>query len=475
MRIPAALAALTCTAAVLAPLPARAAEPACLPVPGAVCGSIRVPLIRSRPDLGSTTVGYALVRRKNTSRPAAGTIAFNPGGPGGSTVNMAAQYTELYADLLNDHDFLLVDPRGVNRSGALDCGITGFPATTSAMIRDAERCGRALGERSRGYTSAETADDLDAVRAKLGLDKLVLKGESYGTNLMTVYAQRHPTRVQSAVLSSAYPLDRDTWFASNARALRRSVRLLCEPGGCDSRRVLADLGRLAARLRVRPIEYRVDGERWVVDDVVLAGLVYVSAANIPSLLGQVPRMVAEALRGDPAKLVALARQAKRPSGNGEEPFNHGLSHAVPCNDYRWAWDFSASFADRERQFERARAKLPAKDFRPFGVRTWTTALRSGNCLRWPDTNPPRPRLGGPLPVVPVLVTSGVMDTNTTLEQGRQAAAQYPRSTFVAVPHLGHLPEREPSGCVVRMHTHFIRTGTPGDLSCLDRIPAVPVS
>lgn len=66
-----------------------------------------------------------------------------------------------------------------------------------------------MARRTRYYTSAATADDLDAVRTHLGIAKLDLLGESYGTFLMTVYAQRHPGHVHSVILSSAYPLEFD--------------------------------------------------------------------------------------------------------------------------------------------------------------------------------------------------------------------------------------------------------------------------
>lgn len=52
---------------------------------------------------------------------------------------------------------------------------------------------------------------------------------------MTTYAQRHPERVDSMVLSGAVPLDRDPFNRSAARATRHALRLVCEhsQGTCD--------------------------------------------------------------------------------------------------------------------------------------------------------------------------------------------------------------------------------------------------
>ncbi|MDL4816734.1 alpha/beta fold hydrolase [Actinomadura opuntiae] len=105
--------------------------------------------------------------------------------------------------------------------------------------------------RARGYTSAEIADDIDTVRVKLGIRRLDLFGESYGTYLMTVYAQRHPERVRSLVLSSAYPLAMDMWGRPNARAARRTLQLLCQrsAGACNGDHVLHDIAQLSQQLR----------------------------------------------------------------------------------------------------------------------------------------------------------------------------------------------------------------------------------
>jgi pimeloyl-ACP methyl ester carboxylesterase len=58
-----------------------------------------------------------------------------------------------------------------------------------------------LGRRVRARLLAEppaaTADDVEAVRAHLGIPKLDLYGVSYGTYLMAGFAQRHPTSVRS--------------------------------------------------------------------------------------------------------------------------------------------------------------------------------------------------------------------------------------------------------------------------------------
>jgi pimeloyl-ACP methyl ester carboxylesterase len=102
------------------------------------------------------------------------------------------------------------------------------------------------------------ADDFDAVRAELGVDRLDLWGNSYGTYLMPVYAARHPEHVRSMVLSGAYPIDFDPWGRDRAAAARRAIGLICaRTHGCHGDRVLRDVAALATRLRHHPVTFDV--------------------------------------------------------------------------------------------------------------------------------------------------------------------------------------------------------------------------
>lgn len=52
------------------------------------------------------------------------------------------------------------------------------------------------------YTVANAVADLDALRAALGADKLVLWGQSWGASLATAYLRAHPDRVAATILES---------------------------------------------------------------------------------------------------------------------------------------------------------------------------------------------------------------------------------------------------------------------------------
>src|SRR3954469_17094720 len=318
--------------------------PGCVPVPAAECGSVRVPLFRSKPAGPTIDVAYVLVHHRDPALPTArGTVAFNPGGPGAAVINNAAMWSKVFADLLDDHDLLLIDPRGTGRSHPIRCGLTSIPATRKGFVRAIGLCGKRLGRQARAYTSAATADDFEAVRAHLGIPELDLYGVSSGTYLMTVFAQRHPDAVRSIVLSSAFPLGFDMWGRANAQALRMAVRRVCArstTGKCDGARTLRQLGRLARRLRAHPIPYRLHGKRRLLDETALAGIAY--QAGTSGQIGQLPAVVRAALKGDTRPLISAARVVGVLFSGSQAAPEGALDLTVPasifCSDFPTLWD-----------------------------------------------------------------------------------------------------------------------------------------
>ncbi|MEU9885676.1 alpha/beta hydrolase [Sphaerisporangium sp. NPDC051011] len=447
----------------------------------AVCGRMRVPLDRQHPGAGTTSVAFRLVYRRDRSRPAEGTLLPNPGGPGLAVIGHR-DYAGKYRDLLATYDLLLVDPRGVGESDPLTCRSArgaDLHASRARAVAAAAACAREIGPRRAYYTTAAVADDIDDVRARLGIDRLDLLGQSYGTQLMTVYAARHPRHVSSVVLSSAYPTRFDMLGRPAARAMRRAVRLLCDRSGgvCDGRDVLDDLAVVAERLDERPLRY--GSRRAVLDETALAGTVYKLASGHAELFGRLPAALREAVHGDAGPLVALAEQVRPISGfSGGGVFSVPMFLTVSCNDNPVLWDRRASLVVRARQYEAALARVDRRDFRPFRPAAWIDGIADlGDlCIGWPGVRArPLPRLDR-LPNVPVLVLSGELDTGTPTEEGVLAARPYRHARLLEVPSAGHVAEQDDraAACVISLETRFIRRGRVSGQECLRRIPPVPV-
>ncbi|KZM69517.1 alpha/beta fold hydrolase [Nocardia terpenica] len=457
--------------------PARAWCPA---VPGhrVECGIVTRPLVANRPDLGTTDVGYAVVRHGRPGA-AAGTIVPNPGGPGVPVIANSDDAVQRVAGLLDEYDLVLIDPRGTGVSDAVNCGVSTVDYNLGSREEQREMvgtCADKLGPRAAGYTSAATADDFDAIRARLGVDKLVLYGSSYGTYLMPVFARRHPDRVRSIVLAGAYPLDFDLLQRPNAEAVSLALQRICDRShACDGNTAVADLHAVATRLRTRPIPV-AHPRPVLLTEGELANLVFETATSDVSAdpnalvpLGTLPAALHESVRGDDGPLRAFAE-----TGLSEpDDENIDLYIAVVCNDYPTLWQPNATVPQREQQYARAVAGI---DLGPFSAEGFDAGQRDGGdaCIRWPAATHVQ-ATGDALPDVPVLALTGDLDAVTPEANGRLAAARFPHATFVTVPNTGHTPGVEPTGCVTGIVARFIRTGNPEPTSCVADLPPIKVT
>jgi pimeloyl-ACP methyl ester carboxylesterase len=443
------------------------------------CGTVTVPLDRANPALGTTTVAFALVPRRDAKRPSLGTLV-GPGNAGIALIDRPADVLPSFGTLIDRRDVLLVDPRGTGRSDPIACrsladvavGFTPAAPLTAAI----GACGRELGPRAGAYGNAAIADDLDVVRDAIGVERLDLFGSSYGTYLMTVYAARHPEHVRSIVLDAGYPIDYDQWGLDRLAAAKRAIGLVCtRTGACRASAVHADIARLAARLRRAPVRFTARaGDRRLrlrIDETALATTLWTGG---PEALGGLPAIVRSALAGDLAPLrrrvatlqLEIAGPLADPAaggGSGETAFLAGA-----CHDFPRPFSYADPIPARRAAYDQALAAIPATASAPFSADAWVHAgfETPDWCLSWPaDPTAGLPLASGtPLPDVPVLALSGDLDASVPASQGRAVAGLYPHATFAEIPNVGHTPAAG-SACASRLAQHFVRTLTADARAC----------
>lgn len=207
-------------AAATDPLPWGAC-PADVTGPGLQCTTLDVPLDYRNPDGPQIQIA---VSRLKSSAPAQrrGILLTNTGGPGGAGLNFPADLARLGLppNVLDSYDVIGFDPRGVGHSSPVTCALTPAQQTSnippyardpidvaqhSAAVKNiAHQCGTsATGSMLPFINTANTARDVDRIRAALGEEKLSYHGISYGTYLGAVYASLFPDRTDRVVLDSA--------------------------------------------------------------------------------------------------------------------------------------------------------------------------------------------------------------------------------------------------------------------------------
>jgi pimeloyl-ACP methyl ester carboxylesterase len=414
------------------------------------CGRITVPAVRGDPSLGDQSIFFAVRTRDRAAKPPVGTIVAVEGGPGYASTNFdsAKSYRAVFGPLLHRRDLVLVDQRGTGHSQAVDC-----PQLQRGMVPETvavASCANQLGARYQGFSSAESAADIEAVRTALGLGPITLYGDSYGTLLAQAYSIRYPSSLRSMVLSSAYPADDPFWRTIYTWAMR-AIKLSCARSASCRTSAASLCGGKGFRCawdgeqRFRHALARIQRTGGPLNGT-LAYLLEAGTWSPNSYLA-LNRAVTEYLAGEPARLDRLAREG-RPGDGDFHYFSTGMGTAVECNDYPVAWDrTNADFAQRTAQLDQAIASFPRpRLFAPLTVIQWMTLPATGftGCLAWP---PPTALMEPPVPAgakqpaqLPVLVLSGEFDDITTVSEARAVARQYPSSQLGIVPNRGHVSD-----------------------------------
>lgn len=420
-----------------------------------LCGHIKVPAVRGMPAAGRQKIGFVIRRRGDPSRPSKGAIFFIEGGPGYAATNADSfkPLAAVMAPFLKRHELIAVDQRGTGHSDPLYC--KGLQRGRVSVPRALKQCAKQLGVRRQGYTTAESAADLEAVRIALGLPKrkMILYGDSYGTYLGQSYAARYGKGLRGLILSSAYP-GNDPFWRTLYPAAERAVRLSCLRSSNCSGNALRRLHRMLRRA----------GTGSNLSANVLEYLVGDAASYAPGAYHHLNRVIAEYLQGRGRELRELV--APGPPGSGPASyFSEGMYAAVVCNDYPVPWKKSSPVADRRRQLKRAIARFRPDDlWAPLGKRQWVhgSAGDIAACLPWPaptaNMKPPIPP-GRKMPGrLDTLVLAGEFDSITSVREARKVKSRFPRGRLYVVPSRGHaselyFPFTSPATLRIR---HFIR-------------------
>ena len=461
---------------------------------GFQCATVQVPLDYDRP--AGTKISLSLIRLPAGSpQRRIGSLFINPGGPGGSGVDVVrgvAQFLPL--ELRGRFDIVGFDPRGIIRSTPLRCFDTfdqavsvlppfAFPVTPGEenVQRAADRalasaCARRGGPILAHMSTADVARDMDYLRHALGDRKLNYLGFSYGSFLGQTYANLFPGRVRALVIDGVLdPIAWTTGRGSEALTVPFSTRLrsdqgaqrtlreffrLCDAAGADcafsgnSRQRFAALAR---QLRQHPLEVQDPSGgtfTFTYADLIATTLGTLYAAVLwPDFAAFLADVEAQASAAAVGRSLATVRAGLGLATRYQEPYPNFVEGfpGVACSDTVNPDSFAA--------WQRA-ADVSEQRFGYFG-RPWTWA--SSICLPWPD-RAGQDRYLGPWTArtsSPVLVVGNYFDPATRYQGAVTASRLLPNSRLLSYAGWGHTAFLSGNFCIDNHVTRYlVSTRTP---------------
>ncbi len=395
------------------------------------CGVVLRPLEPARPDGVKIDVHYVVVpamARRKLPDP----VFMLAGGPGQSAIALAPTALPLFTRLNNRRDIVFVDQRGTGRSAPLECEDTwrrplAEQADPERQVEQLARCRTTLQSLPYGdlrfFTTPIAMQDLDAVRAQLGAERINLVGGSYGTRAALELLRQFPNRVRRSVIDGVAPPDMalPASFSTDGQAAFDAMLAACErESACASAHptLRADWAALLKSLPRRvTAAHPLTGqtETFMLTREMVLGAMR-GPLYAPSLAAALPQVIGEAARDRFEPLVGInslfaARRGMAPA--------MGMHFSVVCAEDvpRLAQSADAAGGDFGTDFAKLYQRV---------------------CAAWPRGEVPADFYRVLPSASPVLVLSGGVDPVTPPRHGeRVAQALGPNALHVVVPNAGH--------------------------------------
>lgn len=444
---------------------------------GAQCGTLSVPVDYSRPN--GPKVQLALSRFQHTSSAAdyQGAILTNPGGPGGSGLELGAilaltLQSENFGAAAADYDWIGFDPRGVGSSQpALTCDPNYLGPDRGNYIPTTKKLLKYWKTRSKAYAAAcaarspqqaallkhdttpDSARDMDSIRQALGLKQINYLGYSYGTYLGQVYSTLFPSHVRRLILDSNVD-PRKVWYQANLDqdvAFNRNINIwfawLAKYNSVyhlgATRQAVAHLFYATQfGLEGNPIGGVVGPDEW--NDIFLAPAYYQQTwLDSASLF-------AEWIHNPDAQSTQDMIDAYEGTDSPGDDNGYAGYLAVSCSDAAWQQPFSRVLADNWAVFSEA----------PFV--TWGNAWFNGPCSWWPGR-----------PATPVQVNGSHISNALLIDETLDAATPFPGSLEVRklFPHSVLLAEPGGTTHADSLSGNLCVDGTIADYLTTGALPA----
>ena len=440
------------------------------------CARLTVPLDYSDPS--GTQISLQLLKVHDSDNThGIGSLLVNPGGPGGSGVELALGLVDqISPTILQNFDLVGFDPRGVQFSSPISCisdaqkdvlnaespdvlTASGFAQAKQLAAQVAQECSAKYGPALAQFNTVNTARDMDLIRQAVGDDQMNYLGFSYGTQLGSTYAHLFPDKIRVAVLDGAVdPLTSGiTQFADQLGGFEKAfdqfatwcrTQSPCSQLG-DPRQAVYDIVAAADKHPLSPDD---PGEtRQVTSSLVLTGVL--DALYSKSSWKSLGTALIQGQAGNGKQLLALADDYNE-RYNGTYTNIMDANTAISCNDEK-PGPTDAQIRSTAQRWEHA--------YPMFGK--WA-AISLFGCQQWQSDRTPVPKPTAPTPHR-VLVIGNLHDPATPYQGAIDLAKTMGNAELLSWDGEGHTSYLQGSSCVDDYVNAYLIHGTlpPSGTTC----------
>lgn len=400
-------------------------------------GALTVRENRANPDSRSITLSY--VRFPSTGDKPGSPIVYLAGGPGGSGGGTAkGRRFPLFMAMREFGDVIAFDQRGTGESDDTPRCISSVYIPEDRQIpkdealallkQSVEECGafwREQGVDVAGYTTLESARDLEALRKHIGAEKLTLWGISYGTHLALAAVKELGPKIDRMVMTGGEGLNQTVKLPARTDAYFKRINDAVLTANPAVAQMMPDFPGL-----MRMVHQRLEAEP------VMIGLPQDDGSRADFLLTKdVMQRIASAMIADPGNAVMLMQFYGAVAAQQYAPIEQALARFVtPGEPIDWrvmplAMDIASGIGDERLALVNEQAE---------------TAL-IGDYLNFP-----MPQLRGalgldlgdefrtaPVSDIPTLLLTGTLDGRTYPDSQQEAFGGFSNLTTVTVVNAGH--------------------------------------
>ncbi|KAF8075851.1 hypothetical protein FPV67DRAFT_1469501 [Lyophyllum atratum] len=316
------------------------------------CARLIVPLNYSDADGDKATIAMTRIPSKLGPDSSAyrGPILINPGGPGGSGVDVVLRAGALLSGIIGPQfDILGFDPRGVGRStprvSFFETDVERELWGGSSGMQDLS----VLNASADGLARAWAPRDMLSIVKAHGKEKLLYWGFSYGSVLGATFASMFPDKIERLVIDGVVDIKNyySTLWSTNLLDTDKTMDAFftyCHsagPSGCpfyapSPDLIAANLTALYNSVSARPIPVRTANSYGIVDYSRLRTSVFVSLYSPWASWPPLAQALADLANGDGATLFSLLEkppfECECGKRQGELPVVRDAETAIVCND-----------------------------------------------------------------------------------------------------------------------------------------------